>query len=175
MRPTDLLVLAAVLLILSPAAHATVESTCKAVSGGESGGKYDFCVKTLQSDPASATADLRGHAVIATSLSSNKAAEVFAKIQTLLQSSQDKDERMCLSTCSELYDLLISDLDKASSAIKESRKDDAITALSSSLDAPDNCEMAFEELSVTSPLAADDNDQSQLCRLALQIGSLALN
>ncbi|XP_042386809.1 putative invertase inhibitor [Zingiber officinale] len=169
MRPTDLLVLAAVLLILSPAAHATVESTCKAVSLYTD---YDFCVKTLQSDPTSATADLRGHAVIATNLSSDKAAEIFAKIQTLLKSSKNIDETLCLSTCSQQYISLISNLDKAWSAIKESRKDDAMDALSASYDAPDTCEMGFEHLSVPSLLAAEDKDQAQLCTLAFDICSL---
>ncbi|KAG6516081.1 putative invertase inhibitor [Zingiber officinale] len=170
MRPTDLLVLAAVLLILSPAAHATVESTCKAVSD------YDFCVKTLQSDPASATADLRGQAVIATNLSSDKAVEVFAKIQTLLKSSQGKEERMCLSICSKLYEVLIRDLNNAWSAIKESRKGDAMSALSGCFDAPSTCEDTFAELSFTlsmpSPLKADDKDQEQLCSLTLELAHL---
>ncbi|XP_042380441.1 putative invertase inhibitor [Zingiber officinale] len=169
MRPTDLLVLAVVLLILSPAAHATVESTCKAVSLYTD---HDFCVKTLQSDPTSATADLRGHAVIATNLSSDKAAEVFAKIQTLLKSSKNIDETLCLSTCSQQYISLISNLDKAWSAIKESRKDDALDAFSASYDAPDTCEMGFEHLSVPSLLAAEDKDQAQLCTLAFDICSL---
>ncbi|KAG6516080.1 hypothetical protein ZIOFF_026528 [Zingiber officinale] len=69
-------------------------------------------------------ADLHGHAVITTNPSSDKVAEVFAKIQTLLKRSQKKEERMCLSTRNEVYNLLISDLDKAWSAIKESRKDE---------------------------------------------------
>ncbi|KAG6511793.1 putative invertase inhibitor [Zingiber officinale] len=173
MRPTDLLVLAAVVLILSPAAHATVESTCKAVSLYTD---YDFCVKTLQSDPTSATADLRGLAVIATNLSSDKAVEVFAKIQTLLKSSQGKEERMCLSICSKLYEVLIRDLNNAWSAIKESRKGDAMSAVSACFDAPSTCEDTFAELSFTlsmpSPLKADDKDQEQLCSLTLELAHL---
>ncbi|XP_074576121.1 putative invertase inhibitor [Curcuma longa] len=118
MRQAPVFALAALLLLLSPAAHATVESTCKSISDSDHPGvQYDFCVKTLQSDPSSATADVRGLAVIATKLSSKKATEISGKIKELLKSSQDKAEKESLSTCDELYSNLIDNLDSSLSAI----------------------------------------------------------
>ncbi|KAG6468591.1 putative invertase inhibitor [Zingiber officinale] len=169
MRQAPAFALAALLLLLlSAAAHATVESTCKSISNV----KYDFCVKTLKSDPSSGTADVRGLAVIATNLSLKKATKIAGKIKDLLKRSQDKAQKESLSTCAELYSNLIDNLDTSLSAIKESRKGDAMTYLSASLDAPGDCEQGFKDTGAKSPLVAEDDEQRQLCGLALGITNL---
>ncbi|KAG6468598.1 uncharacterized protein LOC122033940 [Zingiber officinale] len=165
---------ALLLLLLSPVAHASVESICKTITKKDPTGiVYHFCVKTLKSIiPEIDAVNVRGLAFIATKLSSIQATHVTEKIKELLKSSQDNAEKESLSTCNKEYSNLIDNLDSALSAIKESRKDDAVKNLSSSADAPRDCEKAFKDTGAMSPLEVEDGVQRFLSAIALGITKL---
>ncbi|KAG6511774.1 hypothetical protein ZIOFF_029851 [Zingiber officinale] len=91
-------------------------------SHGDGNEGYDIARRSCTKCEGQSVGQQRHQAIDARGL--HGATEVFAKFQTLLKRSQKKEERMCLSTRNEVYNLLISDLDKAWSAIKESRKDE---------------------------------------------------
>ncbi|CAL9172806.1 unnamed protein product [Musa hybrid cultivar] len=171
MRPSSICILLAVTVLLHhhllPGVEASVEKACRDAANSSANVKYDFCVAALRSYPGSQSADKKGLAVIAASLTKKKATSVNAKVKSLLAKASDKKTKQCLESCESVYEDVLSDLDASIPAIKEGRLGDAKTYLSAGVDAPITCEEAFQEMKVPSPLTNEDSDLRKICILAL--------
>ncbi|CAL9747736.1 unnamed protein product [Musa acuminata subsp. burmannicoides] len=171
MRPSSICIFLAVAVLLHhhllPGVEATVEKACRDAANSSPTIKYDFCVAALRSYPGSRSADKKGLAVIAASLTKDKATSVSAKVKSLLAKASDKKKKQCLESCESVYEDVLSDLDTSIPAIKEGRLGDAKTYLSAAVDGPSTCEEGFEELQVPSPLTKEDSDLTQICIIAL--------
>ncbi|RWV94709.1 hypothetical protein GW17_00042727 [Ensete ventricosum] len=172
MRPSSIAILLAVTVLLLhhhllPGVEASVETACRDAANSSPNVKYDFCVAALRSYPGSGSADKKGLAVIAASLTKDKGTSVSAKAKSLLAKASDSKTKQCLGTCVSVLEDVLSDLDAAIPAIKEGRLGDAKTYLSAGVGAPDTCEEAFQEMKVPSPLTEEDSDLRQICIIAL--------
>ncbi|WOK94945.1 hypothetical protein Cni_G03650 [Canna indica] len=172
MMQSFLLLMATVLLL--PVAEAAVEATCKAIAAGDPNVRYDFCVRSLRRDPASGSADTKGLALIAVELSSQSTARFARTVESALEKAKGAGEKESLRTCSSLYRESRSRLADSASAVEVGRLGDAKTYLSTSVDAPDGCGQAFDEMGVPvpAPLEEENDEERQLCIIALAITNL---
>ncbi|KAJ8490420.1 hypothetical protein OPV22_012141 [Ensete ventricosum] len=177
MRPSSITFLLAVTVLLLhhhllPGVEASVETACRDAANSSPNVKYDFCVAALRSNPGSGSADKKGLAVIAASLTKDKATSASTKAKSLLAKTSDPKTKQCLETCESVYEDVLSDIDVAIPAIKEGRLGDAKTNLSAAVDAPDTCEDGFKDLKVPSPLTKEDSDLTQMSIIALAFTNL---
>ncbi|XBJ19935.1 hypothetical protein VPH35_010845 [Triticum aestivum] len=105
MAPLQALSSALVLLLLAQHAHtvraSTLEDTCSLVGTGGAQ-DYDFCVKTLGADPASATADELGLAVIALRMAMVTAKDTGDRIARLQAAETSPRRRLALDECARI-------------------------------------------------------------------------
>ncbi|CAN6236063.1 unnamed protein product [Urochloa humidicola] len=134
---------------------------------------YDYCIKFFQADKGSAAAaDKRGLAAIAVKITGAASKSTAKRIAALRASEKDKRRLECLGSCAEVYSDAVSEIAVAAAGIASgtaSGLGDAVTALSSVLDAPSTCEQGFQELNVPSPLAAEDAEFGKEASVALSV------
>ncbi|XP_065000005.1 putative invertase inhibitor [Musa acuminata AAA Group] len=172
MRPSSIFILLAVAVLLLhhhllPGVEASVEKACREAAKSSRKINYDFCVAELRPYPGSQVANQKWLAVIAASLTKDKATSASYKVKGLLANTSDTKTKKCLESCESIYEDLLSDLKTSILAIKEGRLRDAKTHLSAAVDAPSTCEQGFEELKVPSPLNKEDSDLTQISTIAL--------
>ncbi|CAL9124526.1 unnamed protein product [Musa textilis] len=159
-------------MISSPCDATLLQDTCRRITTSHSGIGYEFCVASLQADPACASADRRGLAMIATRLSLAGASAAMSAIANMTGAKPNPRSRDCLGVCWEVYDAAIDHLNVAMRNIGAGRYREAVVFLSAAVDAPDNCEDAFREIgdgAPSSPLAHEDRDFGRVAAMALAI------
>ncbi|KAJ8490417.1 hypothetical protein OPV22_012138 [Ensete ventricosum] len=173
MRPSSICILLAVTVLLLhhhhllPGVEASVEQACKDAKIGSVIINYDLCLAELLPYPGSQAADKKGLAVIAASVTKDKATSANAKAKSLLASASDPKTKECLESCKSAYEYLLSNVNSSITAIKENRVEDAKINLRAAVDAPDTCEQGCKELKVPSPLTKEDSDLTQSSNIAL--------
>lgn len=88
------------------------------------------------------------------------------------QESKNTFKKKCLSTCEEIYDDAVSQLDDAAKSIDSGRIKDARTVLSASFDAAETCEECFTDGNIQSPLTKDDAYYTGVARVPLALAAL---
>ncbi|KAF8038304.1 hypothetical protein BT93_B0982 [Corymbia citriodora subsp. variegata] len=147
-----------------------IHETCKKCAHEDPNVSYEFCVASLESNPYSHCADLRGLGLISIKLLRHNMTRTRAYTEKLLQSEKmDPSVRACLQDCLELYSDAVPTLAEAIRAYKGGRYDDANIDLSSVMDAPSTCEDGFSETGVGSPLGRRNKDAFRLSAIALSI------
>jgi pectinesterase inhibitor-like protein len=149
--------------------NASVLDACKAAAESSSNINLNFCVKSLQSDPTSISADSLGLAKIATELAAKNAKNIKTNIKKLLTNAEYGDMTIEINTCRSLFSHMIYNLAVAADALSHSNYDDAKTYLSASLDAPCDCDDAFKKQEAPPVLADDDETVKQLTAIALAL------
>ncbi|KAG0472794.1 hypothetical protein HPP92_014651 [Vanilla planifolia] len=167
--------LRSLLLILflasTSAASSSIDETCRSISASRPDIPTDFCVSTLTADPAAASSDHRGLALIATRLSATNATRTVARIQQLIdERDRQSTNSECLRVCLEVYSDAEDHLQDAAASVEAGKYRDAITLLSAALDSAENCEDAFGDEGISpSPMVAEDGSYEKLVELALAI------
>ncbi|CAL9207737.1 unnamed protein product [Musa hybrid cultivar] len=160
------------LTISSPCDATLLQDTCRRITTSRSGIGYEFCVASLQADPACASADRRGLATIATRLSLAGASAALSAITNMTRAKPNPWSTDCLGVCWEVYDAAVDHLNVAMRNLGAGRYREAVVFLSAAVDAPDNCEDAFREMgdgTSSSPLAHEGRDFGRVAAMALAI------
>lgn len=145
----------ALVLLLAVVPHActastseTLQDSCESYAGGDrSGLSYDYCVRTLQRDSKSGTADALGLALIAARMARATAKRTRAKIFALLANETVLARRGCLAACVREYAAAVRRLGHAVSAARAGPWKNVLrarTLLADARDAPELCGAAFE-------------------------------
>ncbi|XP_030514952.1 putative invertase inhibitor [Rhodamnia argentea] len=147
-----------------------IHETCKKCAQEDPNVGYKFCVASLESNPMSHCADLRGLGLISIKLLRHNVTETRSYVKKLLKSKKtDPFIKACLQDCLELYTDAVLTLEEATRAYKVERYEEANVDLSSVMDAPTTCEDGFAEKGAASPLAERNKDAFRLSALALSI------
>ncbi|XP_020694931.1 putative invertase inhibitor [Dendrobium catenatum] len=166
------LLLLLLLLLHLPSSSATLlEDTCRSITASRSDLTPDICISSLSTDPSSRSADLHGLALIATHLSIVNATSTAAKVQKLIDEGPEPKTSDCLSVCLDVYSDAADHLREASAGIESRNYPDAVTFLSAAVDAAENCEDAFGDENMNSPMAEDDRGFERMAKIALAIVS----
>ncbi|CAL5025747.1 unnamed protein product [Urochloa decumbens] len=161
------------ILACSTSSASVLQDACKYFADKHPEIGYDYCIKFFQADKGSAAAtDKRGLAAIAVKIVGAASKSTANRIAALKASETDKRRLECLSSCAEVYSDAVSEIDVAAQGVASGTATglgDAVTALSAVLDAPSTCEQGFQELNVTSPLAAEDAEFGKEASVALSV------
>ncbi|KAI6702879.1 hypothetical protein NL676_012015 [Syzygium grande] len=152
-------------------ANCVIHETCqKCAQEDPTNVSYKFCVASLESNPNSRRADLRGLGLISIKLLRHNVTGTRAYAKKLLKSKKmDPFIKACLQDCLELYSDAVPTLKEAIRAYKDEKYRDVNIDLSSVMDASTTCEDGFTEKGAASPLAERNKDEFQLSALALSI------
>ncbi|WOL18980.1 hypothetical protein Cni_G27777 [Canna indica] len=155
-----------------------IGKTCKQSADGDPDLNYAFCLKSLQSAPRSKCADLRGLALISLKLAKADAKRAKSRAKALLKEYKRRAlaggggrryEKSCLETCHELYDDAAANLGDAAKMVEAEQYADANVMISGAVDAPRDCEEAFEEGGLPSPLRKENYRLAQHAVVGLAI------
>ncbi|XP_074563222.1 putative invertase inhibitor [Curcuma longa] len=165
------------LLLVVPAASDIVDDVCSESAAADPNVDYGFCVAALRSNPASGRArDLGALARVALRLARANATHARAAAKALLRENKKAGpERRSQAiaaageVCVEVLGNAAGELKAAARAVKAGRLDDADSFAAAALDAPGDCDDAFQEEGVASPLAEQDLGLWRLTVVALAI------
>ena len=183
MAPLQALSSVLVLLLLTQHARtaraSTLEDTCRLVGTGRAQ-DYDFCVKTLGADPASATADELGLVVIAVRIAMATAKATGDRIARLQASETSPRRRLVLDECANDYALTVRWLGRASMDLAAGGDEDRLTEAATLLEhvrgTPARCDKAFVLWAgERTPLTDADHELNGVTVLALKILRHCLN
>ncbi|KAK1326756.1 hypothetical protein QJS10_CPA01g02864 [Acorus calamus] len=164
------------LLLLYQSSANLIRDTCKTGARADPNIKYDFCVRSLESDPRSHNAhDLHGLCEASIDLTIRNATRARARAQELMKKARESVARACLSDCMDLYADAVSKLRDSEKAIRSKRYGDANVWISSAMDAPTTCEDGFREESLRSPLSRENSDVFGLSAITLAITNRLLS
>ncbi|MCD9641164.1 hypothetical protein HAX54_027110 [Datura stramonium] len=154
-----------------------IQNTCKSCSKDDPNINYDFCTSSLQADPASQYATLRGLGKISIRLIRYNATDTMSQVKILLMDNNlDPYVRECLRDCLELYSDAITSTKLATKSYATKKYYDANVQISSIIDAATTCEDGFKEKNDTaSPLTERNEITFQLSAIALSIMNLIKN
>ncbi|KAJ1274019.1 hypothetical protein BS78_05G031400 [Paspalum vaginatum] len=145
---------------------------CKTVGGGSRYFGIDFCMSALGSDGRSRTAEsYRNLSIIAVDLVTANATATVAKIGGLLKTGGKGDDatKESLESCQALYSGVLDLLPGCAAAIKAGKFDQAALSLERTASAARECDDAFRENNVASPLALEDDSEFKLAKLAVAL------
>ncbi|KAL9234562.1 hypothetical protein vseg_009420 [Gypsophila vaccaria] len=138
-----------------------VPETCKNITTVAEWVDYDFCVKTLESDPQSSTANLDELAAIAFNVVVSRTQSIANKVAELLKDPKfDVFQINALKDCQELYDP--EEVKVGLKSFKNKDFGDANRVLSSAITCAETCEEGFQEREKFSPLTKDNSDYELL-------------
>ncbi|KAF7013376.1 hypothetical protein CFC21_027462 [Triticum aestivum] len=175
--------LSSVLLLLlvqhaRTARASTLEDTCRLVGTGGAQ-DYDFCVKTLGADPASATADELGLAVIALRMARATAKATGDHIAQLQAAETSPRWRLGLDECAKDYAWTVSRLGRAAKDFATGGDEDRLTEVTALLEVrgtPVRCDKMFAFWAgESSPLTDADRELDGVIELAFNILWHAVN
>ncbi|EXC27499.1 Putative invertase inhibitor [Morus notabilis] len=145
-----------------------IEKTCKRTP------HYDLCVSSLESNPESSGADLRGLARIMVDLVLSKATETLDYIRSLLKQEPDPELEKSLAYCAELYIPVVKySLPQAIDALLGGHFGFANYGISDAAKQANACDKNFSKSS-TSPLAEKNSLLNDLSEVAAAIISILL-
>ncbi|KAL6647323.1 hypothetical protein ACP70R_014760 [Stipagrostis hirtigluma subsp. patula] len=166
----------ALFLVLLLAPHAcmaasTLQDKCRGYAAGDQN-DYGYCVRTLQSDRASPTADARGLAAVAAKVARAAARATAAKIAALQAAETAPARRGCLAGCAKEYRVAARRLRAAAEAAVSARVAEGLQEAQRRLwqvyGAAQRCDGAFRAAGqLGSPLTAADRDLDKVIGLAL--------
>ncbi|KAK8945591.1 putative pectinesterase/pectinesterase inhibitor 26 [Platanthera guangdongensis] len=157
--------------LLSIAAAGPLEDTCQAISASRPDLTSNLCITALSADPACHSADRRGLAIIAARISIANATNISIIIHRLMDAGTDPMTANCLSVCLDVYSDAVDHLRDAADGINSGKYDDAVTFLSAAVDAAENCEDAFGDEGMSSPVAEEDRRFERMAEIALAIAA----
>ncbi|RLN35523.1 hypothetical protein C2845_PM03G23340 [Panicum miliaceum] len=152
-----------------------VPSACKrAYAAGGGTFTEDFCLSALTGHSVGA-ADNGDLALVAVDLATANATAAEAKIDAQLASGGGGGALADgLRACRSLYDAVVHLYQPdCHAAVKDRRFGDAKLCLGRTARAPVACEREFEQRSVSSPVAAEDDALAKLANLAIALSSIA--
>ncbi|XP_028756286.1 cell wall / vacuolar inhibitor of fructosidase 1-like [Neltuma alba] len=155
--------------IISPSrCNNLIENTCKQTP------RYNLCVQSLKSDPASSDADVRGLALIMVKVMTTKAKGTGYKIKQLLKSGhlepkQEKALRYCADSYKNVIELYVPGIERALETGNPKFAEEGV--VSTGMEAKD-CEEEFS--GSTSPLTKENNAMRDLAAVAVAIFRLLL-
>ncbi|PKA53290.1 Putative invertase inhibitor [Apostasia shenzhenica] len=168
--PSLLLLLAAAAAAPHLAGADTLHETCNFLGGDYI--NYDYCVSTLSSDPAIATADNHGLAVISINLTATNATALRSRADGLAQADPDSFVRAQLRNCSALYAAALPDIRKSADAAADRNYGGATEMLAGVLRVPAGCDEAFKSREgVVSPIRRENDEFSDLASLAKAVNN----
>ncbi|KAG8081090.1 hypothetical protein GUJ93_ZPchr0007g6401 [Zizania palustris] len=136
---------------------------------------YNYCVRTLRSDRASATADAGGLAVIAARMARATAKATADKIARLQGAETVPARRDGLAVCAAEYAAAVRRLGRASKDDAHGvapERQEALRLLGQVLGAPERCQVAFEAVAGSQgppPMSSADWDLDDIVGLAIAI------
>jgi pectinesterase inhibitor-like protein len=148
----------------------TLQYKCEKYAAGTPSA-YDFCMKTMEADRASATADARGLAVIAARIARTAAKATADKIQAALRANETSPARWaCLSACAAEYAATVRQLGRAAGPAGGGDRElaDAQAMLTMAYGAPVTCDKQF------SNAGPPDSPVSEADRLLDEVISVAI-
>ncbi|KAG9459461.1 hypothetical protein H6P81_003969 [Aristolochia fimbriata] len=114
-----------------------IQFTCKNTS------EYDLCVSTLQSDPTSMTADLKGLLTNVLRATTAYGADVATKVTELSKTDQDPFLMQCYTDCSERYIDAVDQIDDSVAALDSKGFDDVVAWVNAAIADVQTCEAGF--------------------------------
>ncbi|GMJ01011.1 pectin methylesterase inhibitor 5 [Hibiscus trionum] len=143
--------------------QALIERICKQSQD------YSFCMSTLGNDPRSGTADLRGLAMISTSLSIIKIQDTLSRLPDIIKQTTDPLAIRRLGVCQTDYDGSLVNFKGAYNATSNNAFYDAIDFVRNGTNQVIDCHNIFrrEGPIATSPIAGDDINVFKLSELIL--------
>jgi pectinesterase inhibitor-like protein len=152
----------------------TLQYKCEKYAAGTPSA-YDFCMKTMEADRASATADARGLAVIAARIARTAAKATADKIQAALRANETSPARWaCLSACAAEYAATVRQLGHAARVAAgpagggDRELADAQALLAKAYGAPVTCDKQFSNAGLPdSPVSPADRQLDEVISLAI--------
>jgi pectinesterase inhibitor-like protein len=138
---------------------------------------YNYCLKFFHADGGSATTDKRGLATIAARFTAAEARSIASHVAALKASAKDKRVVECLGDCAKVYSSAMDQTSQAVQGIASGNTGglkNAVSALSSAMNAVTRCEMGFYEYRLASPLTAEDDAFAKDVTIALAVTSALL-
>ncbi|XP_052160879.1 pectinesterase inhibitor 28-like [Oryza glaberrima] len=160
---------AACMAMAKPSSSTLLQDNCELYAAGDRP-SYDYCIRTLRADRASATADERGLAAIAARIARATAVATGAKIARLQRGETAPARRDGLAACAAEYAAAVRRLGRAArDVVSRSRGGagaremrEAQMLLAEVTGAPERCDVAFEAAGGQgSPLDAADRDRAR--------------
>ncbi|XP_008803696.1 cell wall / vacuolar inhibitor of fructosidase 2-like [Phoenix dactylifera] len=167
--PHLLLLLSLLALSLSTRTPTLIQKTCSTTT------YYDFCVSSLQSDPESPKADVRGLSTIAIHLAISNATNTSSYTTTLARSAADPSLRAVLRECAAKYSNAGEALQWSLDALSTESYDYAFVHVSAAAEYPNVCRVLFRQyprLPYPVEMARREEVLEHLCTIALEIISL---
>ncbi|WCJ23272.1 cell wall / vacuolar inhibitor of fructosidase 2 [Euphorbia peplus] len=138
----------------------TIDGTCKQTP------YYSQCVKLLNSDPKSLTADVKGLALILVDMLKKESTKSIQSLKDIQKQRPDLKEQ--LDSCASKYDTILnSDVTVANEAIQLGNPKFAEGALNDAALEADLCEKRFK--AGTSPLSEPNKRMADISRVAASI------
>ena len=129
-----------------------------------------FCVQTLNSDPRTAAADLKGLAGISIDMAKASAKETATLISSLVENSSDPKLKGRYQTCAENYDDSIDSLDDCTKSVSSGDYNSLNFQASAAMDGPVTCLDSFDgPPKDPSQLPSKSEDLEHLCSIILAI------
>ncbi|KAL0709382.1 hypothetical protein Bca4012_016360 [Brassica carinata] len=150
-------------------AQTLIQNGCKKAAAKDPGFSYDICVQYLEKKPQSKNATNLKEMVIA---STKNAASDLPKVKSIaVEILKDKNLKpgikLPLRDCVEFYDDANDSLNDTLRFVNLGEYKSAVSALSTALDVPVNCEDGFKEFDTKSPISKENNALFQLISIAL--------
>ncbi|XP_062186655.1 pectinesterase inhibitor 28-like [Phragmites australis] len=150
-------------------ASSMLQDKCESFAAGDRS-SYDYCVRTLQRDRASATADERGLAAIAARIARATAKATGSKIAARQGYETVPARRDCLAACALEYAAAVRRLGRAARDAARGRDLQRVqTLLAEVTGAPARCDGAFKAAGQFSPLAGADLGLDDEVELAIAL------
>ncbi|XP_073118286.1 pectinesterase inhibitor 28-like [Elaeis guineensis] len=136
---------------------------------------YNFCVSSLQSDPESPKADVRGLSTIAIHLAISNATNTSSFTAALSHSAADPSLRAVLRECAAKYSNAGEALEWSLDALSTESYDYAFVHVSAAAEYPNVCRVLFRKhprLPYPAEMASREEVLEHLCTIALEIISI---
>lgn len=137
---------------------------------------FDICMSAFQSNPQSATSDLKGLVAISIEASLAYAKETAAHMRKLKYDARHANQSemwQCLRDCLEEYDEGMNDLVQAAEALKEGALDTVNLMVAGATTNADTCESGFQESQLLqSPVADRNGHLMKLCSNSMAVAKL---
>ncbi|GAB2273683.1 hypothetical protein Dimus_008464 [Dionaea muscipula] len=163
-------------LTTSCTANATlVQETCKKIAKSDPNVNADFCVTTLNSDPASRkAANLEQLGIVSLRICMTKATNLQPRIRGLLQQRTfDQYAKNCLKDCQKFYWDAKESLQSAVRDFKVKDFPKAGLDITAALNSSSTCEDQFGQRGrAASPLTQENGDFFQMTAISLSISAM---
>lgn len=140
-------------------AQTLIQNSCKKAAASDPNLKYDFCVQSLEQDPASKSATtLVGLLIASTKSAAAKNTNVVGVIQQMLKAKKfDKLVEASLRDCVEVFSDATDDFNQTLANVKSRDYSSANVHLSAALDASTTCNDGFKEIKQRNPISNESD------------------